>query len=112
MNYCLCSKKKNKLYKTIYKGKIRDGAYPKKTNKNFKVIVCEKCDLARLKPFPIISYESKDYRKKYNINLNIKSFKRLYGMFLFTKIHLWDRRKWSNFCSKKGSKSYVYDWPN
>ncbi len=76
MNYCLCSKKKNKLYKTIYKGKIRDGAYPKKTNKNFKVIVCEKCDLARLKPFPIISYESKDYRKKYNINLNIKSFKK------------------------------------
>ena len=76
MNYCLCSNIKNKVHKTIYKGKIRDGAYPKKTNKKFKVTVCEKCDLARLKPLPTISYESKEYRKKYNINLNIKSFKK------------------------------------
>lgn len=76
MKNCNCIEKTPKKFFIKYYGKIRNGSYPKKTKNKFKVITCSICEVTRLYPFPKISYETKVYRKLYNDDFDIKSFKK------------------------------------
>lgn len=64
--------------KSVYYGHIRDGRVGNMTDTKYHVLACDQCQVGFLDPIPDLSYDSAEYRQKYNDSEQVETYFQLH----------------------------------